>query len=150
MKHILWIMVSLVIIVLGCILLYIFAMQQESKENSEEKKTEKFEAGSYTMLGIENQVGFIYAPFRAGENQKYMWHFWGEEGELQGEFEVKGTHVDSGETVDVFQAQNLAGPINGADASIPSMMSLPESGEWQLDTTIGGEHFGTITVDVKE
>ncbi|SFJ26832.1 protein of unknown function [Halobacillus dabanensis] len=134
-----------------CSIIFLVAcQQQDSREHSDENKTEKFEAGSYTMLGIEEKVGLIYAPFIAGENQKYMWHFWGEEEELEGEFIVKGKHVDSGETVEVFKAQSLTGPHNGADASIPSLMSLPESGEWRLNTSIGGEHFGTITVEVKE
>jgi hypothetical protein len=137
-------------LLMSSILFLIACQQPESREDSEGKKTEKFEAGSYTMLGIENKVGFIFAPFIAGEDQKYMWHFWGQEEELEGEFVVKGTNVNSGETVDVFRAQSLGGPHNGADAALPSLMSLPESGEWQLDAIIGGEHFGTITVEVEE
>ncbi len=137
-------------LIIFSIIFMVACQQQNSREDSDGKKTEKFEAGSYTMLGIEDKVGFIYAPFIAGEKQKYMWHFWGEKEELKGEFLVKGTHVESGETVEVFEAQSLTGPHNGADAAVPSLMSLPESGEWRLDTSIGGEHFGTITVQVKE
>jgi hypothetical protein len=42
------------------------------------------------------------------------------------------------------------GPNNGADAHIPSNLSLPTSGLWKLDAYLGGKLKGSIIVDVKE
>ncbi|MGR9049569.1 hypothetical protein ACQ4XT_13170 [Halobacillus faecis] len=141
MKKIVWIVFLMVCV--GC--------QQAGNEETEvSTKTEEFEAGSYTMRGIPDRVAFIDAPWVEDEAQKYMWHFWGNEDELTGPFKVSGTHMKTGETVTVFEAAEIAGPVNGADASLPSNMVLPESGDWKLETSMDGEAFGTILVHVKE
>ncbi|MEC3885394.1 DUF4871 domain-containing protein [Halobacillus sp. HZG1] len=141
MKKIVWII--LFILCAGC-------QQAGNEESSVTTKTEEFEAGSYTMRGIPGKVAFIDAPWIEGEVQKYMWHFWGSEDELDGPFKVSGTHMETGETVTVLETAEVAGPVNGADASLPSNMSLPESGDWRLETSLDGEAFGTILVNVKE
>ncbi|MFZ4452549.1 hypothetical protein ACOYZY_12150 [Salibacterium aidingense] len=111
-----------------------------------------FESGGYTMIGEEGTVGMIYdkntSPFRAGVENKYMWHFWGEVDELNAPFHVEGEKVSTGETVDLFEAQELAEPNNGADAHIPSTLRLPSSGKWKLKAYLGDELVGTIVVNV--
>ncbi|SDO67156.1 DUF4871 domain-containing protein [Halobacillus aidingensis] len=141
MKKIIW--MALFMMFVGC-------QQTGNEESPVTTKTEEFEAGSYTMRGIPDRVAFIDAPWIEGETQKYMWHFWGSEEELEGAFKVTGTHTETGKTVTVLEASEIAGPVNGADASLPSNMSLPKSGEWKLNTRIDGESFGTILVHVKE
>ncbi|GEN52277.1 hypothetical protein [Halobacillus faecis] len=141
MKKVVWIVFF--IICAGC-------QATENEEPAVPTKTEEFEVGSYTMRGIPDKVAFIDAPWMEGAVQKFMWHFWGSEDELTGPFKVTGTHINTGETVTVFEAAEIAGPVNGADASLPSNMSLPKSGDWKLQTSMNGEPFGTILVEVKE
>ncbi|WLR46446.1 DUF4871 domain-containing protein [Halobacillus litoralis] len=141
MKKVVWIV--FIVMCVSC-------QQAGNEEATVSTKAEEFEVGSYTMRGIPDRVAFIDAPWVEGEAQKYMWHFWGSEDELTGPFKVTGTQMKTGETVTVFEAREIAGPVNGADASLPSNMSLPESGEWKLETSMDGEAFGTILVHVKE
>ncbi|RSL32367.1 hypothetical protein D7Z54_15840 [Salibacterium salarium] len=122
------------------------------KQNDEPAVSPTFESGNYTMIGEKNRIGFIYdentSPFRAGFENKYMWHFWGDEETLEGSFRVTGEKVSTGEEVSIFEAEELGGAQNGADAHIPSSMSIPRSGKWQLKTYIGEELFGTVVVNV--
>ncbi|WP_226579785.1 DUF4871 domain-containing protein [Halobacillus litoralis] len=136
--------IVLLCIILGC--------QTNEPENggSAIKETETFESGSYTMLGQKGKIGFIKASFSAQEEQKYMWHFWGDDEELKGSFRVEGKQEETGRTITVVEADGLGGPNNGADAHIPSIMSLPDSGKWHLDAYVGDQLFGTITINVSE
>lgn len=140
-------------ILLLFILLIATACTPEPKHDWEE--SEIFYSGSYSMIGVEDRLGFIYADeevtkFYPGKVQKYMWHFWGEDEELDGELKVLGTHESGGEPITVLGSQGIGGPNNGADAHIPSNMSLPESGMWKLDAYIGDELFGSVYVMVHE
>ncbi|MFS0671827.1 alpha/beta fold hydrolase [Ornithinibacillus sp. 179-J 7C1 HS] len=113
-----------------------------------------FEANNYTMIGEEGRIGFIYdgtdvTRFIPNQAQKYMWHFWGEPDELDGEFQVIGKNVSSGEELLVFEAGTLGGSNNGADAHLPSSMSLPSEGVWELQVYVGGDLFGTVVVECR-
>ncbi|WP_336822885.1 hypothetical protein [Sporosarcina sp. USHLN248] len=116
-----------------------------------------FKSGSYTMIGEEGRLGFIYddsevVRFYPDKTQKYMWHFWGNEDELIGDFIVLGTHENSDEEITVFPKSgntNLS-PINGADQHMPTNMTLPKSGMWKLDAYIGDDIFGSVYVKVHE
>jgi hypothetical protein len=109
-----------------------------------------FQVGHYQMIGQEEKLGFIFAPFKVNEGQKYMWHFWGEGKELEGNFEVVATNKETGEEITVFQTGTLGGPNNGADAHTPSTMEFPTVCLWKLDAYIGGDLFGTIVIEVEE
>jgi len=114
-----------------------------------------FKSGSYEMRGVEGKVGFIDAGFKAGLPQKYMWHFWGYDYELDGPFEVKAVRKGSDQIVEVYasnpllSSNALGGPINGANRSLPIMMTLPEKGIWRLMPTVGGRALDSIVVEVK-
>ncbi|MEK3881851.1 hypothetical protein [Paenibacillus sp. PL2-23] len=112
-----------------------------------------FESGSYTMIGEEGKLGFIYDDgaanrFYANQTQKYMWHFWGTSESLSGSLTVEGTHKETGETITVLYSNAIGGAHNGADAHLPSLMSLPSPGLWRLDAYIGDNFFGRIVVEV--
>ncbi|WP_254434155.1 DUF4871 domain-containing protein [Halobacillus sp. Marseille-Q1614] len=115
-----------------------------------------FESGSYKMLGEEGQLGFIYdggevTRFYPDKKQKYMWHFWGSEEELEGDLKVVGTHNESGNKMIVLEDVPLSvGEHNGADASSPSIMSLPKSGMWRLDAYVNDTLHGSVYVQVQE
>ncbi|MFC7063409.1 hypothetical protein [Halobacillus seohaensis] len=120
------------------------------------KESELFESGSFTMLGEEGQLGFIYdgeevTKFYPDKEQKYMWHFWGNEEALDGQLKVVGTHNVSGSNVDALDNQPLiVKEHNGADASVPTIMSLPKSGMWKLDAYINDTLHGSVYVQVHE
>ncbi|MGN7479866.1 hypothetical protein ACTHOQ_18775 [Solibacillus silvestris] len=116
-----------------------------------------FKSGNYTMIGEEGRLGFIYddsevVRFYPDKVQKYMWHFWGNEDELIGDFKVLGTHENSDEEVTVVSTigNSFPSPNNGADQHSPTNMMLPKSGMWKLDAYIGDEIFGSVYVKVHE
>ncbi|WP_332698747.1 hypothetical protein [Halalkalibacter lacteus] len=138
-------------------LLVTFSACSSADETIEEKTDDievssMFKSGSYSMIGEEKKIGFIYdeysTPFIAGEGNKYMWHFWGENLEMQ-PFKVIGTNTETGQEVVVIEDGFLAGPNNEADAHMPSLMSLPTRGIWTLDAYVGEELFGTIVVKAR-
>ncbi|MEG0578081.1 MAG: hypothetical protein RR500_09530, partial [Bacilli bacterium] len=116
-----------------------------------------FESDGYTMIGEEGHLGFIYddaevVRFFPDKVQKYMWHFWGNEDELIGDFEVLGTHENSNEEIIIVpkRENSFLSPNNGADTHYPTNMMLPKSGMWKLDAYIGDRLFGSIYVKVCE
>ena len=114
-----------------------------------------FNVNNYQMIGEEGRLGFIYdntevTKFYPNKKQKYMWHFWGKEAELEGELKVMASHKESGEQIAILEGRPLAGPNNGADRHVPSNMSLPKEGIWKLDAYIGDKLFGTIFIKVFE
>ena len=116
------------------------------------KESPLFESGSYTMIGEERRLGFIYDDsehlrFYPNKVQKYMWHFWGDDQEFDGKLKVIATHENDEEQITVVEG-GLGGDNNGADRHAPSNMSLPKSGMWKLDAYIGDKLFGTVFVKV--
>ncbi|MDQ0350943.1 hypothetical protein J2R98_000746 [Alkalibacillus filiformis] len=119
------------------------------------KESEMFESNGYTMLGIEDRLGFIYddevTRFYAGEANKYMWHFWGDEDEFDvREVTVNATHELNDKTITLIEGQTLGSANNGADKHMPSNMSLPKSGMWKLDAYVGDNLHGSVFVKVYE
>ena len=55
-------------------------------------------------IGDNGKLGFgEYGPFIAGETQKYMWHFWGEQETLTQPFKVIGINKETSEEITVFE-----------------------------------------------
>ncbi|MEK8128410.1 DUF4871 domain-containing protein [Paenibacillus filicis] len=108
-----------------------------------------FAAGPYQLRGIAGRAGFIDPGFKAGQSNKYMWHFWGSDRELQGEFRVLAVKQGTDKLIEVFRSGELGGALNGADRHVPSTMSLPESGNWRLLAFIGDMLFESIVVQVQ-
>lgn len=126
--------------------------KQVVQKESELAVSDTFTSGSYTMIGEKGKLGFIYddaTTLEAGESNKYMWHFWGEESELDGPFKVIGHNQETNEEIVAFESSELGGPNNGADAHTPSSMQLPSKGIWELDAYVDDELFGTVVVEVE-
>ncbi|NOU97256.1 DUF4871 domain-containing protein [Paenibacillus sp. LMG 31456] len=110
--------------------------------------TSIFKSANYRMRGVEKKLGFIDAGFLANSPQKYMWHFWDKEKELNGKFFVRAVKQGEDQIIDVFSTESLAGALNGADRTAVSMMSLPEKGRWRLLPYIDNRLLETIVVEV--
>ncbi len=126
------------------------SLNETAKKGSEPKVSSTFIAGNYKMIGEKNRIGFIYDEdigFKPHQVNKYMWHFWGEQEELEGALKVIGKNTNTGEEITVFENMALGEPLNDADAHVPSLMSLPSSGIWELNAYIGDELFGTVVVE---
>lgn len=107
-----------------------------------------FTSGSYQMTGTPGRLGFIDPGFQAGQGNKYMWHFWGRDEELTGELAITAVKKDSTDVIDIFHASLRPGQHNGADASLPTTMSLPSPGLWRIMVSIDGQLFGSVVVEV--
>lgn len=142
------------VLVLGGFLLVLTGCDEREIQADTWEQSPLFKGGNYSMLGIKDAIGFIYdeneqSRFYANKENKYMWHIWF--GDRQARtLTVKATHQESNEERILIDAQVLGGPNNGADAHLPSSMSLPRSGMWKLDTSIDGDIFETIYVKVHE
>lgn len=141
---------------LGFLLLALTGCKESENVVVEEawEQSPLFEAGSYTMLGVKDTIGFIYeenelSRFYPNKEQKYMWHIWFGDRQ-QGAFTVKATHQEKKEERLLIDAQSFGGPQNGADAHLPSILSLPTSGLWKLDTYLDDVLFETLYVNVHE
>jgi hypothetical protein len=124
--------------------------------------------GEYLLIGEEGKVGFLVGsgkkgevvgtPIIANEVNKYMWHFWGEEETINGNFKVVGTNEDGEEhpvlviaNEEVWEYSNSGiSPNNGADSHIPSNMVFSTSGLWKLEIYFNEELFGEIVINVED
>jgi hypothetical protein len=138
-----------------------------SEENLQWDISPEFETSTGDKLvGQKDKVGIVGSEFKAGEVNKWLWHFWGDEQTIKGgNFKVVAINKDTGEkemalvtdagTVNerkVWNYEELSySPkgVRGSDSSRPSNMSLSKAGIWRLEVFIGAERFGTIVVDVK-
>lgn len=126
----------------------------EKSTESKWNESPLFETNGYTLIGEEGRAGFIYgeeARFSVNSPQKYMWHFWGSDVELTGNFKVLGKHENSSEEITVVpEEKTLPNPNNGADHHIPTIMELPEKGMWQLKAMINEKVIGIVYVKAHE
>jgi hypothetical protein len=109
-----------------------------------------FESGSYTMTGTQGKLAFIDPGFIAGKGNKYMWHFWGTNEELTGGLQIYAVRESTNERLMVFESKVSPGKHNGADAALPSGMSLPLAGKWKLIVIINKQWFGNVVVQVEK
>lgn len=108
-----------------------------------------FQSGPYMMIGVENRLAFFHSELRAGYPNKYMWYFWGKDEELTGELHITAVKQNSVEIIDVFEAKLNPSKLSGADAAIPTTMTLPSKGLWRLMALIDGQLYGSVITEVK-
>jgi hypothetical protein len=74
---------------------------------------------------------------------------WGNQNDLAGKnFKVIATS-EKGEEKTVLSDMSLGGSNWGAQASLPSMITLPTLGLWKLDAFVENKLHGTIIVKVE-
>lgn len=134
----------------------------ESDESAAEElnweQSPLFEANGYSMIGEEGAAGFIYEDsevvrFYPNKIQKYMWHFWGSEEDITGEFLVIGTHEETQEQIEVVpEGRDISrlAPNNGEPYRIPRHMTLPKKGMWKLEAKFDDKVVGTVYVEVHD
>lgn len=105
------------------------------------------------MVGIKNKLGIIGPELKPKVVEKWLWHFWGIH---KGEFTVVGYNQDTSKISPVlsdgaWSRNGLGGgKVNGADASMPSNVVLPEAGKWALLVYIDDKLFDTLVIDVND
>lgn len=113
------------------------------------EQSPSFVSGDYAMIGVKGRLGFIHPGLVAGQPNKYMWHFWGRDEELTGDLDITALKKDTTEIIEVFHSKLMFGKHNGADAALPTTMSLPSAGLWRIMTSINGHLFGSVIVEVE-
>ncbi|MBH5319974.1 DUF4871 domain-containing protein [Paenibacillus sp. GSMTC-2017] len=109
-----------------------------------------FEVENSQLNGVYNKVGLLNHSFIARQSNKYMWHFWGEEEALDGEFQVLAVKQGSQELIPISAAKSLGGSLRGATRTHSSSMKLPEPGKWMLLPIVDGRLIESIVVVVNE
>jgi hypothetical protein len=148
----------LLLVLVGCSNTTETVKEEDTREESatlvrEVVVTDDGEKGDFVFrIGDNGKLGFgEYGPFIAGQSQKYMWHFWGDEKVLTKAFKVIGVSKESGEEITVFESPDRSlSPNTGADHHIPSTMMLPNPGLWKLKVYFDDKIFGNVVVNVKE
>ncbi|RUS46891.1 hypothetical protein [Cohnella sp. AR92] len=105
------------------------------------------ETFSSSWIGDPGKVAVMNNAFRAGETQKYMWLFWGEEEELVGQTFKIVANSERGDSETIFEGK-LGGENFGATASSPSGLSIGSKGLWKLDAYVGDRLHGSFVVEV--
>ncbi|MGM9927295.1 MAG: DUF4871 domain-containing protein [Bacillus sp. (in: firmicutes)] len=107
--------------------------------------------GVSDIVGNSNKVGYIGSELQAKKVDKWLWHFFGKS---QGSLTVVAYHQETSTKVPIltrgYTTEVAAGAMNGADATMPSNVSLPKSGKWALLVYIDEELFDTLVINVKE
>jgi hypothetical protein len=125
-------------------------------KNVDWKESEVFTYKDLKLRGIPGKVGILATPWKAGVNNKYMWHFFGDNiptGKLTVVAVQEGTNkVSKALTYD--GSHTWAAPYSVPAAvdghtDIPGGMMLPDKGKWVLNAYIGEELFGQIVVNVQ-
>lgn len=114
----------------------------------------KFNSTSDTeLIGTKGKLGIIGPELIPKKTEKWMWHFWGID---NGKLTLVGYNQKTSTFCPVFSdgtwsRDNIGGgKLNGDDASMPSNVSLPESGSWALLVYVDEKLFDTLIIDVKE
>lgn len=110
----------------------------------------EFQSGVYDMIGTKDHLGLLSPGFVANSPNKFMWHLWGSNEKLSGDFQVYGVKKGSNQLEEVLTSEITPGSLNGADATVHCLMSLPSSGQWKLIVIINGQWFGDIVVEVSD
>ncbi|MCM3412685.1 DUF4871 domain-containing protein [Metabacillus litoralis] len=104
------------------------------------------------MVGNKDKLGIIGPELKPKEVEKWLWHFWGID---TGDITVVGYNLNASMISPVlsdgtWSRDGIGGMVNGADASMPSNVSLPEAGKWAILVYIDGKFFDALVIDVKD
>ncbi|WP_430787102.1 hypothetical protein VBD025_15565 [Virgibacillus flavescens] len=131
-----------------------FITEKDFEKIDWNRKATELETGTGSvMFGNKNKLGIIGPELTPNNVEKWLWHFWGIE---KGELTVVGYNQDNSKISTVFSggywSRNGIGgsEINGADASLPSNVMLPDAGKWALLVYIDGKLFDILVIDVQD
>ena len=108
-----------------------------------------FMINGQSLRGDEGKVGFTDGGFTAGQAETYRWYFWGDE-ELDGEFTLRAARLGDTRMIDLFTAEALEGPMDGADRQIPITFTLPDTGRWRLLPFVDGRLINSLVIEVAD
>ena len=131
-----------------------FVQKSDFEKIDWDRTVTEFDTGTRDdMVGNENKLGIIGPELKPNKVEKWLWHFWGID---KGELTVVGYNKDNSKITPVLSdgvwSKNGigGGKIEGADASMPSNVVLPEAGEWALLVYIDGKLFDILVYEIKE
>jgi hypothetical protein len=142
-----------IILVMLLLLIVVNVNDKNAKETNEISEQDleispKFEVGEHTMIGKKSKLGIIETTFVSGKEQGVYWLLWGKTNDL-----VKGTFrltakTEGSQPITLADNQAIAYGTKGADAQVPTVITIPSSGLWKFNVYINEELFESIVVDV--
>jgi hypothetical protein len=118
--------------------------------------------GEYVLVGEEGKVGFQIGSGKEGEAipqpiikekpNKYMWYFWGETKEIEGEWKIVGINEKGKEQNDFIIKPATIPPFSNTEThtKIPTQMVFPTAGLWKLEVFISNKLYGEIVLNVED
>ncbi|MGF2617433.1 hypothetical protein FZC84_15080 [Rossellomorea vietnamensis] len=113
------------------------------------RKAVNFDRG---IIGNENKSGVIGMDMPSLTPQKWMWHLWGNK---SSEFTVAGFHRGSQTVHPILDngwkwTMQLGSAVNGADAHVPSSVTIPKGGEWAFLLYDGDKLFDVLVYEIEK
>lgn len=129
---------ALLLIVTGCF-----------KNESDVEVSPTFDNEFGEMFGIDQKLGIVGGPVLAGESQKWMWHFWGEDAPNQ-YFSAVATNLESKEEVNPVVTSEILTQRDSDEiiSNTRSQVLFPSAGMWKIETYIEDEFFEEFVVEV--
>jgi len=107
-----------------------------------------FEAEEHQFVGQPNKVGIIEAAFTKGKQTGLHWYLWGDQEKLvKGSFKLTASRQGD-LPLTLMDHYAIAYGTNGADAQVPSVITIPSSGLWKFDAYVDDEIYGSVVVEV--
>jgi len=131
-----------------------FVTEKDFEKVNWNRTVTEFDTGTRSdMIGNKNKLGIIGPELKPNKTEKWLWHFWGIE---EGEMTVVGYNKDTSKITPVLSDGVWSkdgvggGKTEGADASLPSNVVLPEAGKWALLVYIDDKLFDILVYEIKE
>jgi hypothetical protein len=105
--------------------------------------------GTSDIIGNPNKVGYIGPALQPDHVEKWLWHFYSE---TEGKLAIVAYHQETSAKANIlttgYTTEFSGGALYGADATMPSNVSLPSEGKWALLVYIDEELFDTLVIEV--
>ena len=129
-----------------------FVKEAHFKQIHWEKEVKKIGTnGVSDIIGNPQKTGYIGPELQAEKTDKWLWHFYGKP---NGSLTVIGYHQETAMISPIlisgYTINFGSGAMNGAEATMPSNVSLPKPGKWALLVYIDEELYDTLVINVKE
>ncbi len=107
-----------------------------------------FQVGDQTMIGQPSKIGIMDPAMIAGKQMGIHWFLWGEPEELVSKSFALTARTQGSEPISIVKNSAIAYGTDGADAQVPTLITIPSPGTWKFDAYVGGALFGSIVIEV--
>lgn len=109
-----------------------------------------FKVGESTMVGEPSKIGILDTAFTAGKQKGVHWFLWGEQEDLVKRTFKLMASTQGTKPITVVENYGIAYGSNGAEAQVPTLLTIPFPGLWKFDAFVDDEKYGSIIIRVPD